>query len=166
MNKIRCENDKELHEIENQYIKFHNPKYNKLRPEPQQEYKNDDLIDINVIANNKNFPRIKYLCKCGLEYVRNNINNHNKKDEHQLYISKLNVIHLEQKIFYKNKRYEIINDDNEIIENSKIQCRINHKKNNIDIICECGAPLKNKYSYDKHITTDKHIRNMKIKYGN
>ena len=41
----------------------------------------------------------------------------------------------------------------------------NHKKNNIDIICECGAPLKNKYSYNKHITTDKHINNMKIKYG-
>ena len=103
MNKLKCDNSDEPHEIENQYIKCYNPKYNKLRPEPQQEYKNDDLIDINVIANNKNFPRIKYLCKCGLEYVRNMITIHNKKDEHQLYISKLKVIHLEQKIYYKNK---------------------------------------------------------------
>ena len=34
------------------------------------------------------------------------------------------------------------------------------------MICECGAPLKNKSYYNKHITTDKHINNMKIKYGN
>ena len=69
MNKISCENDNELHEIENQYIKFYNPILNSSRPEPQQEYKNDDLIYINMIANNKNFPRIKYLCKCGLEFL-------------------------------------------------------------------------------------------------
>ena len=63
---------------------------------------------MNTIANVKNFPYIKYLCKCSLEYTRNNIDKHNKKDEHQLYVSKLNVIHLEQKIYYKNKNYEII----------------------------------------------------------
>ena len=33
------------------------------------------------------------------------------------------------------------------------------------MVCECGAVLKNKQSYNNHITTDKHIRNMKIKYG-
>ena len=33
MNKIKCENDKELHEIENQYIKFYNPKLNTNRKE-------------------------------------------------------------------------------------------------------------------------------------
>ena len=49
------------------------------------------------------------------------------------------------------------------VEKCKI---IQHLKNDLDIICECGAPLKNKSYYDKHITTDKHIRNMKIKYGN
>ena len=166
MNKIECENDNELHEIENQYIKFYNPKLNTNRKDPQQEYKNDDLNDINIIANVKNFPYIKYMCKCGLEYIRAGINNHNKKDEHQLYISKLNVIHLEQKIYYKNKNYEIIYDDHEIMENGKIQAKINHKKNVVDMICECGAPLKNKYCYNKHITSDKHINNMKIKYGN
>ena len=128
MNKISCENVDELHEIENQYIKFYNPILNTNSKEPQHEYKNDDLIDINIIANIKNFPIIKYLCKCGIEYTRPGINNHNKKDEHQLYISKLNVIHLEQKIYYKNKNYEIIYDDHEIMENSKIQCRINKKK--------------------------------------
>ena len=55
------------------------------------------------------------MCKCGIEYTRSGINNHNKKDEHQLYISKLNVIHLEQKIYYKNKNYEIIYDNHEIM---------------------------------------------------
>ena len=34
------------------------------------------------------------------------------------------------------------------------------------MVCECDAPLKNKYSYDKHITSKKHINNMKIKYVN
>ena len=77
------------------------------------------MIDINVIANRKNFPHIKYMCKCGLEYMRKTISIHNKKDEHKLYIAKLNVIHYEQKIFYKNKNYEIINDNNEIIERGK-----------------------------------------------
>ena len=78
----------------------------------------------------------------------------------------MNVIHLEQKIYYKNKNYEIIYDNHEIMENCKIQARINYKKNVVDMVCECGAPLKNKNSYNKHITTDKHMRNMKIKYGN
>ena len=78
----------------------------------------------------------------------------------------MNVIHLEQKIYYKNKNYEIIYDDHEIIENCKIQARINKKKNIVDMVCECGAPLKNKNSYNKHITSDKHIKNMKIKYEN
>ena len=78
----------------------------------------------------------------------------------------MNVIHLEQKIYYKNKNYEIIYDDHEIMENGKIHCKINYKKYIVDIVCECGASLKNKKYYDKHITTDKHIRNMKIKYGN
>ena len=166
MNKLKCENVDELHEIENQYIKFYNPKLNTNRKDPQQEYKNEDLTDIDIIANVKNFPRIKYMCKCGLEYTRNSISKHNKKNEHQLYITKLKVVHLEQKIYYKNKNYEIIYDDHEIMENSKIQCRIDKKKNIIDIICACGAPLKNKSYYNKHITTDKHINNMKIKYGN
>ena len=76
------------------------------------------------------------------------------------------MIHLEQKIFYKNKNYEIIYDDHEIMENGRVQARINQKKNVVDIVCECGAALKNKNSYNKHITSDKHIRNMKIKYGN
>ena len=106
------------------------------------------------------------MCKCGLYYTRNSISKHNKKDEHQLYISKLNVIHLEQKIYYKNKNYEIIYDNHEIMENSKIQCRINYKKNVVDIVCECGAPLKNKNSYDKHIITDKHKKKMEEKYRN
>ena len=101
-----------------------------------------------------------------MEYTRNNTDKHDKKDEHQLYISKLNVIHLEQKIYYKNRKYEKIDDNNEIMEKCKIQAKINYKKNVVDIICECGAPLKNKYSYSNHITTDKHINNMKIKYGN
>ena len=47
-----------------------------------------------------------------------------------------------------------------------IRARINYKKNVVDMVCECGAPLKYKNSYNKHITTDKHINNMKIKYGN
>ena len=96
MDKIRCENDKELHEIENQYIKFYNPKLNTNRKDPQEEYKNEYLIDIDIIANVKNFPYIKYICKCGLYYTRNSISKHNKKDEHQLYILKLRVVH-----FYK-----------------------------------------------------------------
>ena len=96
MNKIRCENDKELHEIENQYIKFYNPKLNTTRTEPKEEYKDEDLIDMNEIINSKKFPLIKYICKCGLEYDRRHITHHNKKDEHKLYISKLNVIHFEQ----------------------------------------------------------------------
>ena len=166
MNKLKCENEYELHEIENQYIKFYNPSLNTKRSKPQQEYKNDDLIDINTIVNRKNFPSIKYMCKCGLYYTRNSISKHNKKNEHQLYITKLKVVHLEQKIYYGNKKYEIIYDDHEIMENSKIQCRIDKKKNVVDMVCECGAPLKNKNSYNKHITTDKHIKNMKIKYGN
>ena len=144
MNKIKCENDKELHEIENQYIKFYNPKLNTIRTEPKEEYKDEDLIDINIIANRKNFPSIRYMCKCGLYYIRGAITTHNKKDEHQLYISKLNVIHLEQKIFYKNKNYEIIYDDHDIMENGRIQARIYQKKNVVDMVCECGAPLKNK----------------------
>ena len=52
------------------------------------------------------------------------------------------------------------------MENGRIQARINQKKNVVDIVCECGAALKNKNSYNRHITSDKHIRNMKIKYGN
>ena len=170
MNKIECENDEELHEIENQYIKFYNPKLNTTRTEPKEEYKNEDLIDINIIINRKKFPSIRYMCKCGLYYIRGAITTHNKKDEHQLYISKLNVIHLEQKIYYKNKNYEIIYDDHEIMENCKneinIRARINYKKNVVDMVCECGAPLKNKNSYNKHITSDKHKNNMEIKYGN
>ena len=40
-----------------------------------------------------------------------------------------NVIHLEQKIFYKNKNYEIINDDHEVIEkNKKDNCEKMNKK--------------------------------------
>ena len=81
MNKIKCEDEYELHEIENQYIKFYGPLLNSSRSEPEEEYKNSDLIDINIIANRKNFPHIKYMCKCGLEYTRNNLNKHNKKDE-------------------------------------------------------------------------------------
>ena len=71
INKIKCENGDELHEIENQYIKFYNPKLNTNRKDPQQEYKNGDLNDINTIANRKNFPYIIYMCKCGLPYIRN-----------------------------------------------------------------------------------------------
>ena len=82
MNKIECENDEELHEIENQYIKFYNAKLNTTRTEPKEEYKNEDLIDINKTANIKNFPSTKYMCKCGLPYIRGNISKHNKKDEH------------------------------------------------------------------------------------
>ena len=106
------------------------------------------------------------MCKCGLYYIRGAITTHNKKDEHQLYILKLNVIHLEQKIYYKNKNYEIIYDNHEIIENGKIQARINYKKNIVDIVCECGAPLKSRYYYDKHITSDKHKKKMEEKYRN
>ena len=73
MNKLKCENEYELHEIENQYIKYYNPILNTQRSKPQQEYKNDDLIDINTIVNRKNFPSIKYMCKCGLYYTRNSI---------------------------------------------------------------------------------------------
>ena len=43
------------------------------------------------------------------------------------------------------------------MENCKIQAKINYKKNVVDVICECGAPLKNKNSCNRHITTDKHI---------
>ena len=49
MNKIKCENECELHEIENQYIKFYEPLLNSIRSEPEEEYKNSDLIDINII---------------------------------------------------------------------------------------------------------------------
>ena len=73
MNNFKCENEYELHQIENQYIKYYNPKLNTQRSKPQQEYKNDDLIDINTIVNRKNFPSIKYMCKCGLYYTRNSI---------------------------------------------------------------------------------------------
>ena len=73
MNKIKCENDEELHEIENHYIEYYDPKLNTNRPEPQHEYKNDDLIDVNTIINRKKFPYIKYLCKCGLPYTKTNI---------------------------------------------------------------------------------------------
>ena len=48
MNKVECENDEELHEIENQYIKFYNPKLNTTRTEPKEVYKNEDLIDIYI----------------------------------------------------------------------------------------------------------------------
>ena len=78
----------------------------------------------------------------------------------------MKVKYLEEKIYYENKKYEIIYDDHDIMKISRIQCKINYKKNAVDIVCECGAPLKNKRCYNKHITTDKHIRNMKIKYGN
>ena len=37
----------------------------------------------------------------------------------------------------------MIDDNNNTMENSKIQCRINYKKYIVDIVCECGAPLKN-----------------------
>ena len=134
MNKIKCENEYELHEIENQYIDCYNPKLNTKRTEPQEEYKNENLIVINITINKKKNPRIKYMCKCGLEYDRNSINFHNKKNEHQLYISELKVKYLKEKIYYENKKYEIIYDDHEIMENSKIQCRINNKKNVVDII--------------------------------
>ena len=56
MNKIKCEDEYELHEIENQYIKFYDPLLNSSRSEPEEEYKNTDLIDINIIINRKNFP--------------------------------------------------------------------------------------------------------------
>ena len=48
----------------------------------------------------------------------------------------------------------------------KIRSKIDYQKNVVYMVCECGAPLKNKKSYNKHITTDKHINNMKIKNGN
>ena len=142
MNKIKCEDEYELHEIENQYIKFYDPLLNSSRSEPKEEYKNTDLIDINIIANRKNFPHIKYICKCGLEYMRKSLTKHNKKDEHQLYIAKLNVVHYEQKIFYRNKNYEIINNNNEIIINGKKDSYIQIKKSKSKLFyCE----ICNKY---------------------
>ena len=49
MNKIRCENENELHEIENQYINYHNLKLNVKRCRPQEEYKNNDLCLMNLL---------------------------------------------------------------------------------------------------------------------
>ena len=36
MNKIKCEDEYELHEIENQYIKFYDPLLNSSRSEPEE----------------------------------------------------------------------------------------------------------------------------------
>ena len=162
MNKIKCEDEYELHEIENQYIKFYDPLLNSMRSEPEEEYKNEDLIDINIIANRKNFPHIKYMCKCGLEYTRTNIDKHNKKDQHQLYILKLNVIHLEQKIFYKNKNYEIIKDDHEIIEKCKKDSyKIAEKYNSKIFYCEiCNKEMKISSRWNHIKYSKEHKKNM------
>ena len=120
------------------------------------------MIDINIIINRKNFPLIKYLCRCGLEYDRSHITQHNNKDEHQLYIAKLNVIHYEQKIFYKNKNYEIINDNNEIIEKGKKDMSKAKKKYNSKLFyCEiCNKEMK-MGSRCNHIKNSKeHKKNM------
>ena len=124
-----------------------------------EEYKNEDLIDINTVVNIENFPHIKYMCKYGLEYERNHVTQHNKKDEHKFYIAKLNVIHYEQKIFYKNKNYEIINDDHEIIEiNKKDNCEKIIKKLFYCGICKKEMKMSSKWNHIKK--SKEHKKNL------
>ena len=103
------------------------------------------------------------MCKCGLEYMRKSISIHNKKDEHKLYISKLNVIHYEQKIFYRNKNYEIINDDNEIIEKGKKdRSKIDKKYNSKLFYCEiCNKEMKISSRWYHLYESVEHKKNMK-----
>ena len=103
------------------------------------------------------------MCKCGLEYTRKSISFHNKKDEHKLYISKLNVKHYEQKIFYRNKNYEIINDDNEIMRNCKNEKCIQIKKHQSKIFyCEiCNKEMKMSSKWHHLHNSEEHKKNMK-----
>ena len=98
------------------------------------------------------------MCKCGLEYIRNGLNAHNKKDEHQLYIAKLNVIHYEQKIFYKNKNYEIIKDDNEIMEKGKNF--IYEKTQKIFYCGICNKEMKTSSRWNHIKNSKEHKKNM------
>ena len=164
MQKFNCQNIDELENIEYQYIKqFDSIKLLNIKKREPRDYNIMNFIDLNTEINIKNFPIIRYVCVCGGEYDRANLDYHCGKNIHQLYNYEYLASVIRSRIKSENQNFPIYEEEKkegeevEEEEEEEETKKIKYKKQKIEIICECGEPSKN---ITVHRGTTKHKKKI------